>query len=218
MSQPLRYRRHLPHQIPPGVPIFVTWNLKGALPQEVQEELRRERDRLDREPNRLGESRDGRKLRHEKIVFAMSDRFLNGATSGPLHLREPAAATIVEDSILFGTAERYELFAYVVMANHLHVLLKPKWDLEDIMQGIKGYTAHEINTLQNERGRVFWQDESYDHWPRDEDEFYRIIEYIENNPVAAGLCANPTDWLWSSARWGPHWPVGQAFQPDKQIP
>ena len=148
----------------------------------------------------------------------MSDRFLNGATSGPLHLREPAAATIVEDSILFGTAERYELFAYVVMANHLHVLLKPKWDLEDIMQGIKGYTAHEINTLQNERGRVFWQDESYDHWPRDEDEFYRIIEYIENNPVAAGLCANPTDWLWSSARWGPHWPVGQAFQPDKQIP
>ena len=90
------------------------------------------------------------------------------------------------------------------------------FDYDKITQGIKGYTAHEINTLQKQRGRVFWQDECYDHWPRDEDEFFRIIAYIENNPVAAGLCASPADWLWSSARhrteW--NWPVGQAFQPD----
>ena len=210
------YRRHLPHQIPPGIPIFVTWNLKGALPQEVIESMRRERERLELEPARSGEAKDARKLRHEKMIFAMTDRYCDQATSGPLHLNDPAAAKIVEDSILFGVPERYELYAYVVMPNHVHVLLKPIFDYDKITQGIKGYTAHEINTLQKQRGRVFWQDECYDHWPRDEDEFFRIIAYIENNPVAAGLCASPADWLWSSARhrteW--NWPVGQAFQPD----
>ncbi|OAI41588.1 hypothetical protein AYO40_02955 [Planctomycetaceae bacterium SCGC AG-212-D15] len=68
------------------------------------------------------------------------------------------------------------------------------------MQGIKGFTSHEINGLDQARGRVFWQDESYDHWVRDEEEMHRIIVYIENNPVAAGLCARPEDWPWSSAR------------------
>jgi type I restriction enzyme R subunit len=68
--------------------------------------------------------------------------------------------------------------------------------------------------LQDQRGRVFWQDESYDHWARDDDEVLRIIHYIENNPVAAGLCARAQNWPWSSARFRSRWPVGQPFQAD----
>ena len=48
--------------------------------------------------------------------------------------------------------------------------------------------------------RAFWQRETYDHWARDENETLRIIEYIENNPVKAGLCGKPEDYRWSSAR------------------
>ena len=128
-----------------------------------------------------------------------------------MHLRDGTAATIVEDSILFGVSERYELYAWCVMSNHVHVVLTPVWDLEDITQGIKGYTAHEINALQEARGRVFWQDESYDHWARDEEELLRIIHYIENNPVVAGLCADPKDWPWSSARYRDTWRPGTPF-------
>lgn len=100
------------------------------------------------------------------------------------------------------------------MANHVHVLLTPILALAKVTQGIKGFTAREINRLQNEIGRVFWQDESFDHWARDEEELLRIIHYIENNPVKAGLCKYPKDWPWSSARLRDQWPVGQAFQPD----
>ena len=93
-----------------------------------------------------------------------------------------------------------------------HALLMPKWELKKVSQGIKGYTAFEINKLQEARGRIFWQDESYDHWARDDEESLRIIAYIENNPVAAHLCRRPEDGLWSSARFRQTWPAGQPWR------
>jgi REP element-mobilizing transposase RayT len=206
------YQRHLPHQVPKGFPIFLTWNLKGALPHEVIDTLRRERRRFEREPSRPNESEKERRIRHDKLIFAMADRYLDRDNQGPMYLKDPAAAKTVEDSILFGVSERYNLFAWCVMANHVHVLLTPQWEIHRITQGIKGYTAHEINALQHQRGRVFWQDESYDHWARDEEEMLRIIHYIENNPVAAGLCARPEEWPWSSARRRTSWPPGQPYR------
>jgi REP-associated tyrosine transposase len=249
------YRRHLPHQVPEGVPIFLTWNLKGAMPQEVLDRLEREREQLEREPPRQGEAPRERALRHGKLIFAKADECLDRASSGPLHLRDPVYAKIVEDSILFGASDRYELFAWCVMANHVHVLLTPTWKLAKVTQGIKGFTSWKINqlrvgqafqpdsfqggqpgkadvregqTYQSDSSntvrlesltyesltydRTFWQDESYDHWARDEEELLRIIHYIENNPVKVGLCQRPQDWRWSSARLRANWPAGQPFQ------
>jgi len=209
------YQRHLPHQIPEGVPIFLTWNLKGAMPRTVLERLERERVLLQRQPPRAGESPRDRALREGKLLFASADRFLDSATTGPRYLEDPAAAQIVEGAFLFGVAERYELFAWCVMANHVHVLLTPRWELAKITQGIKGFTACEINRLHCLPGRTFWVDESYDHWVRDEEEFLRIIDYIENNPVKAGLCTRPEDWQWSSARFRSWWPKGKALPADQ---
>ncbi len=199
------YQRHLPHQVPDGFPIFLTWNLKGAFRDEVVAQIRAERERLIKEPVRTNETPAERKIRHDKLVFACSDRFLDAAERGPLDLKDPANAKIVEDAILFGVAERFELLAWCVMANHVHLLLQPIWELARITKGIKGFTAREINKRQRQTGRVFWQDESYDHWARDDDEVLRIINYIERNPVAAGLCEKPEDWQWSSARFRLTW-------------
>jgi hypothetical protein len=58
---------------------------------------------------------------------------------------------------------------------------------------------------------MVWQDESYDHWARDEEEMIRIIHYIENNPVKAGLCLKPSDWHWSSARLRAYWQIGEPY-------
>jgi REP element-mobilizing transposase RayT len=215
-----QYERHLPHQIPDGSPIFLTWNLKAAFPKEVVERLRQERARLSQQPVRPGELPRDRKIREGKIVFLLADRYLDSSRHGPLHLKKRTAAHLVESAILFGSVERYALYAWCVMANHVHVLVTPRWQLRKITQGIKGYTARQINALDGQRGRTFWQDESFDHWARDEDELMRIIEYIENNPVAAGLCRQPDDWRWSSARYRTTWPagtvyLGEALQPDE---
>src|SRR5207249_486576 len=94
------YERHLPHQVPEGFPLFLTWNLKGALPVEVIARLNAERERLAQQPSRPGETRRDRQIREGKLVFAVADRYLDGAETGPLDLKDPAAAKIVEDSIL----------------------------------------------------------------------------------------------------------------------
>jgi REP element-mobilizing transposase RayT len=210
------YTRHLPHQVPEGLLIFVTWNLKGAMPKAAIEELQRERQRLANQAHRPGETASDRQLRENKWLFAAADRFLDQAIEGPMHLKDPRASQIVEDSLLFGAGDRYDLrydlFAWCVMSNHVHVLLTPHRELVKVTQAIKGYTAYEINRFQDARGRAFWQDESYDHWSRDEAEMFRIIHYIENNPVAAGLCQRPDQWPGSSARFRTDWAAGEAYR------
>jgi len=65
------------------------------------------------------------------------------------------------------------------------------------MHSLKSYTANEGNKILGRSGS-FWQRESYDHWVRDEDELERIVNYIRNNPVAAGLTDHAHEWRWSS--------------------
>jgi putative transposase len=175
--------------------------------------LRRERRRLEDQAPRPGETAADRRIREDKRLFLAADRFLDRADNGedPMHLKDPRAAKIVEDAILFGACGRYDLFAWCVMSNHVHALLTPLWELSRVTRGIKGYTAHRINELQDARGRVFWQDESYDHWSGDEAEMSRIIDDIENNPVAARLCRRPEEWPWSSARLRNDWARGEAY-------
>lgn len=72
------------------------------------------------------------------------------------------------------------------------------WTLSEVMQGLKSCSAREINRILNQSG-TFWQDESFDHVIRDEAEYFRVVSYIENNPVKAGLCREATDWPFSSA-------------------
>jgi putative DNA methylase len=70
--------------------------------------------------------------------------------------------------------------------------------LAQVMHSLKSYTATRANKILGRSG-TFWQDESYDHWVRDEDELIRIVEYIAANPVKAGLVQEPHQWYFCSA-------------------
>jgi putative transposase len=79
------------------------------------------------------------------------------------------------------------------------VLLTPRTEVRRLMKSLKGVTARAANEILRRTGKPFWQDESFDHWVRNEAEFLEIREYIEHNPVTAGLVERPEDWPWSSA-------------------
>ena len=107
---------------------------------------------------------------------------------GPMYLAQESLAGIVVASLHRGALlGHYELGAYVVMSNRVHVLLLPKILPSRLLQSLKGATAREANRVLGRRGETFWQAEWYDHWVRDEKERERIAAYIENNPVKAGL-------------------------------
>ena len=178
---PRFYRRNLPHWQPEKSTIFLTWRLYGSLPRGFSDHLRKW-------------SGDLRKQ------FLQADVVLDAAASGPRWLKDQEIACIAEQSIRRGAElGQYTLRAYVVMPNHVHVLLEPLMPIQRLTSGIKGVSARYANLKLGRTGSPFWQDESFDHWIRNEGQFVRTKAYIENNPVKAGLCAKPEDWPWSSA-------------------
>ncbi len=129
------------------------------------------------------------------------DRELDGAVTGPRWLEDERVARCVADAVRYGSLQLglYELRAWVLMVNHVHILIYPKCNLSRITKSIKNFSAREANAILGRTGRPFWQDESYDHWVRGPEEMEKIVRYIERNPVTAGLVKRPEDWRWSSA-------------------
>ncbi|HLJ48186.1 MAG TPA: transposase [Bryobacteraceae bacterium] len=129
------------------------------------------------------------------------DRTLDAARGGPLYFVRPEIASMVVASIHYqgDVMGRYELHNYVVMANHVHILITPLRSLSKVMQSLKRFTAREGNRMLGLTGQTFWADESYDRLIRDREEFHRIARYIELNPVRAGLVAAPEKFRFSSA-------------------
>ena len=128
------------------------------------------------------------------------DRYLDTVRVGPTWLRLPEVADLVAAHIQRGAKERlYELHAWVVMANHVHLLIRPLIKSSEALRRIKGRSAREANLTLCRTGEPFWQAESYDHWVRNAKEGTRITRYIENNPLTAGLVTRAEDYLWSSA-------------------
>jgi len=133
-------------------------------------------------------------------AFVWMDRHLDSTRAGPRYLaREPiaqAVLTALDHGVRLG---HFDLGAWAIMPNHVHLLLLPRLAPSQLLKSLKGSSARHANLLLARTGECFWQAESYDHWVRDEAEWQRIASYIEQNSVRAGLAAHPSDYRWSSA-------------------
>jgi putative DNA methylase len=174
-----RTRGYLPHHDGPGVVQHVVFRLADALPRSVVERLR--------------QAPAGEQL-------AKADAALDLGI-GSRALADPRVASIVEGAIRHFDGERYRLIAWCVMPTHVHVLVetKPGWPTSSLAQAWKSFSAKRANEVLGRSGR-FWAPEYFDRTMRDEVEIAITREYIEQNPVVAGLCEIASAWLWSSAR------------------
>ncbi len=177
---PLRSRGELPHLYKDGGSYFVTFRLLDAVV-----------------PNAIPiDKKSLHKLPAEQIAVLTEPPLRLGSCV----LLRPDLAKTVQDSLRHFDGDRYLLSAWCVMPNHVHAAFTPLAgrDPSDILHSWKSFTAHQANKLLRKSG-AFWERESFDHLIRSLDDFEGFIRYIENNPVAAGLCARPQDWPYSSA-------------------
>src|SRR5438132_2561145 len=168
----------------------------------------------------LSKYRYRRRLPHlQKADAAM---FVTFCTGGHLALPEEARDLVLEHCLREGgiltfagegarATPRIRLPAAVVMPDHVHLLLSPLRDengrpfpLPDILQCLKGTTAHRINRLLHTSGPV-WEEESFGHVLRSDERLKEKCEYIRQNPVKAGLMQKPEDyrWLWVNPEFQP---------------
>ena len=179
-------RGYLPHFDGGDIAQTITFRLADSLPQAVLERWKRE---LAGEPNVNGDSALRRRI----------DAYLDQGYGG-CALRDGRVATMVQDSLLHFDGERYKLSAWVIMPNHVHLVLTPciAWSLSRIVKDMKSFTSREANKVLNRRGQ-FWMEDYFDRYVRDAKHFANAIAYVENNPVKAQLCSKPGDWPFSSA-------------------
>jgi len=210
------YRRKLPHWIPPEATFFVTFRLANSLPAAVLAELlaEKERQRQAIEQGFVGQERKNKLYQAEKKWFGHFDAWLDRCLAeNPHWLAEDKIARIVADAIHEFDGKRYTLLAYCIMPNHVHLLMDTQefrlspshqgctapYPLTDTLKRLKGRTARYANQALGRSG-AFWQHESYDHVVQDAKELERVLWYILNNPVKAGLVTDWRDWphTWTS--------------------
>ena len=198
------YRLNLPHIQPIGLIFFVTFRLKDSIPKERLFKMQLEfEERLQILKKEKSKFRNKWIYEERQRHFLKYDQILDVIQSGPHYLKDIEIANVVAKELHRFDGELYNLLAYCIMSNHVHILIDTsiqipenltidKFEtlefepLQNIMKRIKGPTAVYANRLLNRKGK-FWQRESYDHYIRDEKDLNNTIAYILDNPVTAGL-------------------------------
>lgn len=164
------------------------WHCRGYLPHYDQPGI------LQAITFRLADSLPAA-VRDWSLVQAELDR-LHGLCA----LRDGRIASMLENLLLSGDGASYSLLAWVIMPNHVHVLIETLTDapVGELVRGWKGPVAREANRLLGRSGR-FWEPEYHDRYIRDADHLQRAVLYLHNNPVVAGLVVDPVEWPFSSA-------------------
>ncbi len=180
-------RGYLPHWEAGEIPQHLVFRLHDSLPADL-------RATWENELHRLAKTEAQRELR--KQIESTLDRGL-----GACHLKDPEIAQVIENALLQFDGERYRLHAWVIIPNHVHVLATPLpgYSLSEILHSWKSYTAKEANRILRKTG-PFWMEEYFDRAMRDGKHYSATVEYIEQNPVKAGLCETAEEWSWSSAK------------------
>jgi putative DNA methylase len=166
--------------------LVLTCRLYDSLPQGVLDRIREEL--AVRRPEHI-----------QRETYILAEKYFDRGY-GQCFLRVVQVARIVKETLLKYDGVKYKLFAWVIMPNHIHLLLRPLPgnSFERIMHSLKSYTASEANKLLGRKG-AFWMRESFDRFIRDDEHFAGAKRYIHNNPVKAGLCTAPSDWEFGSA-------------------
>jgi putative transposase len=197
------YERNLPHLQPPGGTFFLTYRLHGSIPMSVLQQIKADSEaalKLARE-SLCGPDLTNKLYEIHRRSFGQYDNALDGNPNGPYWLGQEAVAQEVVQSLGYCAKHFFHLWAYCIMPNHVHLLIKHHEDaplLCDIMKRHKSYTGRVCNQLIGETDK-FWNRETYDHLVRNQKEFDRIAWYILSNPVKAKLVEKWQDWPYTYA-------------------
>jgi len=173
-------KRNLPHRNKDGLIQFITFRLSDSLPQKVLKQIEQEIKHL---------TDDQKDLEKRKKHQYWLDKGL-----GCCALAKREIAQVVQDALFHHNGDKYDLLAWSIMPNHVHVLIKTNSDLPRIVQSWKSFTGKwalknnkKLNLGIDDDAKEFWMSEYWDRFIRDEEHFNNTVRYILNNPVKANL-------------------------------
>lgn len=197
-SRPLTVSHgNLPHWSQSDVPVFITWRTADSIPEAVYRGWKSDRDRWLRSNDIDPELPDWRRTveqlpedKRREFSRDFRTRWENSLDDcyGECVLRRPELARMVGDSLIRFDGEIYDLIDFVIMPNHVHLLVvfSGRDAMTKTCSSWKRYTGRRINRALGKSGR-FWQKESFDHLVRSRRQLEKFQCYIAENPVKANL-------------------------------
>jgi len=131
-------------------------------------------DSIDEYVNRIYDNEDIANSKKQYLIDKYLDNSQNGAYLNGRVLKYLYDFLLSKNNIL------YEMVSFVIMSNHVHLLIKPLDRLDRVMKLLKGSSSYQINKILNRSGK-FWANNYYDRAIRDEKHFFTVYEYIKNN-------------------------------------
>lgn len=184
--------RFLPHWERDGAIYHVTFRLADSLPKSVLLAYQEERGLLLAKAQAGGNLSAEERERLDRLFSTRIQQYLDRGV-GACYLAKPEMAALVAQALRHFDGKRYRLLAWCIMPNHVHVVMQPLGEhtLSTILHTWKSFTAHQALRVLGITG-VLWQHEYYDHLVRSEEALWRIITYVEQNPVKAHM----ENWPW----------------------
>jgi len=182
---------YLPHWRIPGATYAVSFRLADSLPESIRADHLRRKEVLTKRLEELSSQSGSRNaitalvsIRSE--ISALHQTLVDAALDeghGSCHLMQPELGDLVMEALRHFDGTRYDLVAWSVMPNHVHVIFKPAdgEKLERILHSWKSFTAKQANLILGIAGE-FWQAEYFDHIARDGEDFRNQIRYVLENP------------------------------------
>ena len=196
----IRYWSHGPHYQFTDSIIFLTWRLAFTLPKHVLKLFSELSETPHSDENEWTKAQLERNNAHLFQKFLDYDAELGRFENPGFSLNESGISKIVRAAFHYHAGKKYELHAYCVMPNHVHLLLravKKSSDeyhhVADIVKSLKSYTALEINKQLGKEGQV-WDHFYFDRVVRDLRNYENVVQYILLNPVKAKLVEKKEDW------------------------
>jgi len=188
----IRHGAYLPHWTLDGAIYAVCFRLADSLPRSVTEDWRRERAAILED---AGTNPTPAQISRLRELFAERvERYLDRGR-GACWLRRPEIARVTADALHYFDGDRYQLLAWCIMPNHVHVVVRPlgRHTLPEILKSWKGFSGKAASRILGLHGG-YWQSEYYDHLVRDPHDLAHAICYVMENPLKAGLLEWP--WIW----------------------
>ena len=195
----IRDRGRLPHWEKESGTYFITFRLADSLPKLVLEKIALEREEMVRTAKQMNrELSPDERSKIQKLSTKAVEQYLDRG-AGACCLKESRIADLVVETLQHFDGQRYRLFAWCIMPNHVHVLARilPGSTPASVVHSWKSFSSKQANKIRQVSG-TFWEREYYDHLVRDDGEFARAVEYVASNPSKAGL--KGWRWVWVRGR------------------
>ena len=185
---------NLPHRIKEGLIQFITFRLADSLPQVVLNEIEKDLKYLSTSKKDLA-----KRKKYQKFL---------DSGYGCCALAHPEMAQVMQDALKHHDGDKYNLLAWSIMPNHVHILIKANSNLSRILQSWKSYTGkwamknnenHKLNIPKD--AKTFWMPEYWDRFIRDADHFNNTVKYILDNPEKAKLPKGSVAYRFTDCIW-----------------